>query len=55
MGMHVLAWQYLVDITDCVRKLMAQRNAIIARAKADNQELVRGLEAAITGFSSAPS
>lgn len=55
MGTHMLAWQYLVDIADCVRKLMAQRNTIIARAKPDCQTLVRAFETAITGSFSVPS
>ncbi|KAL4875882.1 hypothetical protein BJY04DRAFT_210990 [Aspergillus karnatakaensis] len=34
-GTHILAWQYLVDITDCVRRLLTQRNAVFIRSLED--------------------
>ncbi|KAL4910340.1 hypothetical protein BDW74DRAFT_144905 [Aspergillus multicolor] len=55
MGKHMLGWQYLVDIADCARQLMAQRNAITLGADKDAHELLYAFDTAITGSFSALS
>ncbi|KAL4807269.1 hypothetical protein BDV18DRAFT_115137 [Aspergillus unguis] len=55
MGKHMLGWQYLVEIADCARELIARRNALAAKVDRKAQELLHALDLAIAGSFSAPS
>ncbi|RAL10959.1 uncharacterized protein BO97DRAFT_444177 [Aspergillus homomorphus CBS 101889] len=50
LGKGMLGWQILTELMDCARELIAQREAITARAGNEAQETVRAIDRALYGL-----